>query len=49
MKCEHEVVKQSRAWGNADTGSLSNKKSCVKAKRILRVNENNTDMNAHYR
>ena len=37
MKCEHEMVKQSRAQGKAETGSSSNMNSCVRAKRTLSV------------
>lgn len=36
IKCEHETVKQFRAYGKADTGSSSNINSCARARRILR-------------
>ena len=35
IKCEHEIVKQLRAYGKAETGSSSNINSCVRARRIL--------------
>ena len=36
IKWEHEIVKQFKAYGKAETGSSSNINSCARARRILR-------------
>ena len=42
-KCVHEMVKQFKAYGKADTGSSSNINNCVSAIRILWVRKNGVE------
>ena len=37
MKCEQDIVKQFKAYGNAETGSSSNINNCASARRTLKI------------